>query len=221
MADKKLYDLYGLGMKLTGYERSIAGFLQTLDIPASSESNILDAGCGTGIVGLTLLQRFGGSSLLSTDIDDRFLGQVIDNAMQYNGVDSSKVTVGLSDVSTPHEVTLHDARTMSLPEEYFDIVSIGASLGYAKDQKEALRTILGLIKPGGQFINLEMNEDLIGRYVSRRYQYPVIPISEMIAIIGSEGYSVETIPLSLRHFPANLTRVGIVAQKNIDMYLRS
>ena len=56
-----------------GFESGIDRFLQDLEIEIPAGSRILDAGCGTGLLGLHFLNRIPDSSLLSTDLQPNFL----------------------------------------------------------------------------------------------------------------------------------------------------
>ena len=48
----RIADVQNLAMKLNGYRKSVAKYLRSLDLKIDSESLVLDAGCGTGIVSL-------------------------------------------------------------------------------------------------------------------------------------------------------------------------
>jgi ubiquinone/menaquinone biosynthesis C-methylase UbiE len=129
------------------------------------------------------------------------------------GIGQERLSVGLSDISTPSDVTLVPGDTVTLEKESLDLISVGAVIGYSKDQSKTIKALLDLIKPGGILINLEMNERLMGRWTSYRYEYDVMPLKEMEAIMVGEGCRVSMQPLSLKYFPASATRIGILAVK--------
>ncbi len=215
MFDKNLYNMYGLGMRILGYESGISRFIDNLDLKCPNNSKILDVGCGTGVIGLQLIKKFPESTLLATDIQENFLHETIANANK-RGINEHRISVGISNIATPTKVKLLDGSSVSLKRESFDIVSVGAAVGYSKDQKETIKALLGLIKPEGYLINLEMNDKFIGTWTSSRYHYNIIPLTEMKKIIEEEGYKVFCIPLSVKYFPVNLTRVGILVRKICD-----
>ncbi|MBI5390250.1 methyltransferase domain-containing protein [Candidatus Woesearchaeota archaeon] len=215
MFNKNLYNMYGLGMRILGYESGISRFIDNLNLKCQTNSKILDIGCGTGVIGLQLITKFPKSTLMATDIQENFLHELITNTKK-RGINNQKISVGISNIATPTKVMLLDGSSVSLNRESFDIVSVGATIGYSKDPKKTIRALLGLIKPGGYFINLEMNEKFIGRWTSSRYHYSNISLTEMKQIIENEGHNVSVLPISVKYFPTNLTRVGILVQKTYD-----
>lgn len=153
---KNLYNLYGIDMRVLGYKRGIAGFIESLKMDCQLGSKILDIGCGTGITGLALLKKVKGSTLLATDLDERFLRKIIAKAKKEK-IEESRITVGGSDINFPDKVALINGPSICLERESFDIISSGAVIGYSKDQEKTIKKILSLIKLKGYFINLEMN----------------------------------------------------------------
>jgi ubiquinone/menaquinone biosynthesis C-methylase UbiE len=172
-------------------------------------------GCGTGAIGLQLLKMFPGSTLLATDVQERFLQDVLSNSQREN-IKQDRISVGLSDITEPSKVECADGSIMSLEKASFDFISLGAVIGYSRDQRQTVRALLNLIKPGGTLLNLEMNEKLMGRWTSYRYEYDAMPLKEMQALMVEEGCGVSLLPLPLKCFPASLTRVGMLVSKKND-----
>src|SRR5215212_464583 len=50
----RIADVHNLAMKINGYRDSVAKYLRSLDLDLDSDSLVLDAGCGTGLVTLAL-----------------------------------------------------------------------------------------------------------------------------------------------------------------------
>ena len=48
----RIADVHNLALRLNGYRNSVAKYLRSLDLKIDSDSLVLDAGCGTGIVSL-------------------------------------------------------------------------------------------------------------------------------------------------------------------------
>lgn len=207
----KLSGLYAGFLKLLGYERGISRFVDRLPLDCPKNLRLLDVGCGSGVVGLQFLERFPSATLLATDLEPNFLKATLANARS-RGIDEKRITVALSDVATPNRITMLDGSVSVLDDASFDIVSVGGVLGYSRDMPESLRSLLHLIRPGGYLVNLEMSESAAGKFVATTYKCRSIPIRLMREQIEEHGHRVSIVPFTMANFPANLTRVGIVAK---------
>ena len=205
----RTYDFF---MKLLGYENAIGRFLQQVQIDCPSDCRVLDAGCGTGLLGFHFLDRFPQATLVATDLEPNFLRLTIANAGK-RGIDRDRIQIGVADISTPNVLTTLDGDSCSLKDSSFDLICVGAVVGYAEDTEASIRGLIRLIAPGGYLINIEMSESLTGRFVSKRYQYRNITLSRMQEVIRDVGCDVTATRLNLRHLPAKLTRTAIIARK--------
>lgn len=215
MISPKLYKngrTYDFFMKALGYEGSIDRFLDHLDIDCRPECRIMDAGCGTGILGLHFLERFPNSTLHATDIESGFLDATRSNA-ERRGIDAHRLTLGLGDISAPNLWSPLDGTSEKLPESSFDLICVGAVIGYADDIETSLRQLVKMLAPGGYLLNIEMNESLTGRLVSNRYRYQNISLERMNTVIREEGCELMSTRLRMQHLPAKLTRTAVVARK--------
>ena len=215
MISPKMYKsgrTYDFFMKALGYEGSIDRFLDYLEIHCRPECRILDAGCGTGILGLHFLERFVNSSLYATDIEQGFLDATLANS-ERRGIDRHRVTVGVGDISAPNCWTTEYGVVETFEDATFDLICVGAVIGYANDTETSLRQLVRMLAPGGHLLNMEMNESPTGRFVSNRYRYRNISLEEMSGIIEDEGCELMSTHLRIRHLPAKLTRTAIVARR--------
>lgn len=204
----RLYDFF---MKLFGYETSIDRFLREIPVDLSGRFRVLDAGCGTGMLGLHFLERFPEAELVATDLEPNFLQATLANAERRN-IPKSRIQTGVANISQPEKVSLPDGTSMTLNDHSFAVICVGAVLGYADDTEEALRKLVRLLVPGGILINVEMNESPTGRFVSRRYHYRNISLARMQEVLKTEACDVICRKLSFRHLPAKFTRTGIIAR---------
>lgn len=203
---------YDFFLKLFGYEASLQRYLQHLDLTCPSDCQVLDAGCGTGILGLHFLQRYEKARLTAFDLERNFLDAVASNAKQ-KGIDASRLTLGVGDISSPQKLESLEGEKLELSDESFDVICVGAVVGYASDIEASVRKLVHLLRRGGYLINIEMNEALAGRYVSKRFHYQNIQIQRMLEVIREEGCDVLDAPMKLTHLPGKLTRTAIVARR--------
>ncbi|MCK5809792.1 MAG: class I SAM-dependent methyltransferase [Cocleimonas sp.] len=205
-----LYKSYSFIMKNLGFDASIADFIKKLPLADGCYKNILDAGCGTGSIGLTLAKRYPQSSIMFTDINKNLLSSVIHNA-EKKGISPKRLSLAQADISVPKKLRLQNKKERRLSDSEFDIVATGAVIGYSQNPKSTIEALLSLVKPQGYFINIEMNQGFFGKAVSKKYQYPVMGLTEMEAIIKSNGFELMLIDVDT--FPAKLTRTCYVARK--------
>lgn len=206
--------LYNFFMKSMGYEASLKRFLGEIELECSGDIQVLDAGCGTGVLGLSILERFPQAKLLATDLEPNFLEATRENARRLN-IPDQRIQLGLSNINHPEQITTLDQHTLTLPSGSIDVICVGAVVGYAQDIDQCLVGLADLLAIGGTLINLEMNEAWMGRYISYRYDYQCVPVERMKAVLQRCGCRVRVNSFSLRHLPAKLTRVGVVARKEV------
>lgn len=208
--------VYDFFMKSLGYERSLNRFITQLPLAQHGPITILDAGCGTGLLGLALLQRFPLARLIATDLEPNFLQATLSNATSC-GIEPGRLQVGLSDISQPSQYSTLSGEHLSIPLQSLHLICIGAVVGYSSDIESSLRQLVDMLAPGGTLINLEMNDNLIGKYVAKRYLYHNIPLERMVHVLCEAGCNVVKKNLHLRHLPAKFTRTAILATKNSDL----
>lgn len=216
MLSPKLYEdshKYDLFMRVFGFEASVERFLKRCKIPAIQDGQILDNGCGSGTIGIHFLEASNNSTLLSTDLEPNFLDAAQKKA-QRRGIVEGTMQVGIANISNPEQVTTLDQSELKLSPNTFQLICLGAVLGYAENPESSLRTLVHLLQPGGYLLNLEMSETMLGRYVSQRYHYKNISLDEMEEILKGEGCSVEQKTMGWSYFPACMTRTSLIARKN-------
>ena len=156
MISTKLYKssrIYDFFMKLLGYESGMDRFLQELKLNCSSGCRILDAGCGTGLLGLHFLERFPGARLQATDLEPNFLHAILANAKK-RGIDQDRITVGIANISAPKRLTSLEGTPSALDDASFDIICVGAVVGYVDDKEASIRQLVELLAPGGYLLNM-------------------------------------------------------------------
>lgn len=73
--------MHNLALKLNGYRDSVARFLRSLDLKIDSESMVLDAGSGTGIVTMALHKAgFRPKKTIAFDLSRNSLQLAIEQA---------------------------------------------------------------------------------------------------------------------------------------------
>ncbi len=98
--------------------------------------NILDVGCGTGVISLLALQK-GAAKVVCGDISNYMLERAQDKAdKQGYGVDRI-------------DFRQLDAESLPFEDASFDVVMTGMTLGLLPDQDKAIREMVRVLRPGG------------------------------------------------------------------------
>ena len=210
----RLANSYRLGMGLTGFTHCLENWIKRLPIRIPLNAKILDVGCGTGILGISMKKSFPKSIVLATDLEEKFFTNIRKHIARYN-FPSREFHVGIADINLPEHVFSLDTRTnLFLNPETFDVVIVGAALGYSDNPAQSILQLLKLVKTGGYFIDVEMSENITSRTLSRFFKYKKPGIVRIINILNENGCVIERIPFSLTELSAGLSRVGIIARKD-------
>jgi SAM-dependent methyltransferase len=132
--------LAALGKRVVrpGGHRSTEELFSLADLTA--KDRVLDVGCGVGVTGIEIVQRFGSSVTIS-DKSELMLAEARRN------VDAA----GLSDRI---EVDWGDIVDLPYPDDTFDVVIVEAVTMFV-DRERAVREVFRVTKPGGRIIDHE------------------------------------------------------------------
>ena len=142
-----LYDriarLYDLTFKFNGYGRSLERYFREHPVPLEDDAQILDAGCGTGLLTLALLRTLPRPAQI--------------NAIDLSASSLQKARQAVRGVlaGRPHQVRFLQANLLALPfaNETFDFIATSGALEYVS-LREGLGELARVLKPGGLLFHL-------------------------------------------------------------------
>jgi hypothetical protein len=124
----RVANLYDAWMRMAGFARGVEQFLDRMDWRLPARPRIVDAGAGTGIMGLWCLRRFPESEVVAFDIDRRMLGVLSRTARRRLGAERRRLLVAHGDLRAPAVVTrLDTGQAVALAAQTFDAVLVGAA----------------------------------------------------------------------------------------------
>src|SRR3989344_3855563 len=206
-----LANIYDGVLTLTGFKRGIENFLDRIDFNLPKGAKILDAGTGTGLVALYLAKRFPDSEIIATDIDTRMLLELKRLLREER---AKTVSFFQNDLNNPFEIrALCEVKTNILQENSFDAIFVSAALEHV-DVPKTIPQIANLLKPGGTFLNLGMKKGAASAVFGMVYKFKEYSPDEIRRICGKSGLTdIQLKKLSTKDFPANLSRVAVIARK--------
>jgi 2-polyprenyl-3-methyl-5-hydroxy-6-metoxy-1,4-benzoquinol methylase len=153
----RIAGLYDFGLWLVGYKQSVDNFVAQVPFERDSSIKILDAGCGTGLYTLALLNKYPNAHITSFDLD----GKLVER-LRYK----------------LHRNKLHDRARLftaniqgSLQEiegERFDLIITAGVLEYTQPEA-TVKSLARFMVPGGYFLNSPVKHNLFGKVICRLY----------------------------------------------------
>jgi len=164
----RIADVHNLALKLNGYKDSVAKFLKSLNLNVTSDTMVLDAGSGTGIVTLALHQAgFRPKKTVAFDLSRNSLKLAVDQSRKEKNVDSKNI-----------EAVQGNVLALPFADESFDIVLSCGVLEYV-NLDDGLRESARVLKPGGKLVLLPVKPSLVGSVLEIIYNFKIHPLEDV------------------------------------------
>jgi SAM-dependent methyltransferase len=209
----RIAETYSAALTVLGFRRGVERFLDRLGLCFPPGARILDAGCGTGLLAFWLLSRFPDVRVLAFDVDPGMLAIARRTATR-RGRDH-RLELALGDLRRSDGVIgIVDGRPIPLGPGSFDGIFVGAALEHVP-LDETVRRLGALLRPAGLLLILAVREGGVGAVLGHLYRFRPYPLSQLHAALSGSGLvEIRTVPLRSREFPANLSRVAILARRS-------
>jgi len=213
LAYGRIAELYDVWLRVFGIKRGVEQFLERVDWRLPSRPRILDAGAGTGINSLWFLRRFPDADVVAFDIDRRMLAVLARSARRLREA-RHRLTVAHGDLRAPDVLTrLDTGQALMLAHHSFDAVVVGAALEHVP-LDGALERLARLLRPGGLFLNVGVRPGPPGEMLGRIYRFRPYTTGEILRFLAHLGFvDAGVLHLAPADFPANLTRIAVIARK--------
>lgn len=161
--------------------------------------NLLDLGCGTGLVGVHLGPIEG--YIVGVDLSEKMLAQAARHGIY----------------AKFHQVNVLDA-LRDTPDNIYEAITCADVLVYVGDLNPVLPNAWRIVKPGGHFIFSceaadESEADLVFRPGSKRYAHKASAVERMCREAGFDDVRVEMLPALRMEADAPLPGFLVVARK--------
>lgn len=160
----RIADVQNLAMKVNGYRASVAKYLKSLDLKIDSDSFVLDAGSGTGIVSLAF-QDAGFRPRKSIALD-----------LSYNSLKVSREEF----ITTRIDAVQGNILKLPFPDNAFDLVLMCGVLEYTP-LDDGLRETSRVLKKGAPLVLLPVKQSLVGSVLELFYNFKIHDVANVRA----------------------------------------
>lgn len=163
----RIADVHNLMMKINGYRDAVAEYLISLDLKLNSESIVLDAGSGTGIVTLGFYQAgFCPRTTVALDLS-------------FNSLEIAREQFAKDEMTDEKNIRAVQGNILQLPftDETFDLVLTCGVLEYVR-LEEGLAELARVLKPGAKLILIPIKPSFVGSVLEILYKFKTHSIDE-------------------------------------------
>ena len=181
----RIADVQNLAMKINGYRRSVSKFLRGLDLAIGSESLVLDAGCGTGIVTLGFEDAgYRPKHVAALDLSHKSLSVARDEFRQRR--------------RTAKRVGPVQGNVLAMPfaDNTFDLLLSCGVLEYVP-LDAGLAEAARVMKPGAKLVFIPVKPSIVGAVLELLYNFKMHPLEavrdaaeEHFEIIGNYDFPI-------------------------------
>lgn len=163
----RIADVHNLMMKINGYRDSVAKYLNSLDLKLNSESLVLDAGSGTGIVTLGFYDAgFRPRKTVALDLSLKSLEVAREQFTKDRNADEQNISVVQGNV-------LH----LPFADETFDLILTCGVLEYVS-LESGLKEFARVLKTGAKLIMIPVKPSFVGSVLEILYKFKTHSIDE-------------------------------------------
>nr|MBA2380196.1 class I SAM-dependent methyltransferase [Blastocatellia bacterium] len=149
-----------LALKINGYRASVAKYFRSLDLELDSDSLVLDAGSGTGIVTLAFHDAgFRPKKIVALDLSRKSLQVARDQFSKEKKSDKARMAPAQADIlCTP------------FADDSFDLVLSCGVLEYVS-LDAGLAEMARILKPGGKLVFIPVKPSVVGTVLEFLYKF--------------------------------------------------
>jgi ubiquinone/menaquinone biosynthesis C-methylase UbiE len=182
---------YELSIKLTGHKHYYDLFFSQSNLELVDGCVVLDVGCGGGLLTFGLLNEYlkrgyRGITVKAFDISESMLKLLNDDVMkscvsrnvrlyQANGENLSDIKEYTSGIRSTFE------------DNSFDLVMSSGMLEYVCYPEKAIKEMVRVLKPQGQLVLSFVNDNLLGRVISKIWKFRTLSEEYLLGQYEGEG----------------------------------
>ncbi len=167
----RIADVHNLALKVNGYRKSVAKYLRSLDLVIGSDSFVLDAGSGTGIVTLGFQDAgFRPKKMIAFDLSANSLKIAREQFAKENKIDAANI-----------ESVQGNVLELPFADDTFELVLTCGVLEYVS-LDAGLKELSRVLRPGGKLVFIPVKPSFVGSVLELLYNFKIHPMSEVITV---------------------------------------
>ena len=164
----RIADVHNLALKVNGYRGSVSKYLRLLELQLDSESLVLDAGSGTGIVTLGFQDAgFRPRKTIALDLSLNSLKIARDQFGKEKSIDAANI-----------ESVQGNVLQLPFPDATFDLVLTCGVLEYVS-LDAGLKELARVMKPGGKLVFIPVKPSFVGSVLELLYKFKIHPLDSV------------------------------------------
>jgi ubiquinone/menaquinone biosynthesis C-methylase UbiE len=162
----RIADVHNFALKLNGYRASVAKYLRSLDLEVGPDSVVLDAGSGTGIVTMSLLDSaFKPKTVVALDLS-------------FNSLRLSREQFAKKKRYSRIVEVQGNILTLPFADGTFDLVMTCGVLEYV-NLDDGLKELSRVLKPSGKLVLLPVKAGIVGSMLEILYNFKIHPLNDV------------------------------------------
>lgn len=196
----RIADLYSLTFKVNGYGRSLEKYFRDNPVPLPAGANILDAGCGTGLLTLTLLKTI------------TFPVRIVSLDLSLSSLHKARLAVREQE-HTAKPVTFAQGNILHLPfpAATFDFLVTSGALEYVP-LEAAFGELARVLKPGGHLLYLPVRPSPASFVLEKLFRFKA-HAPDALASHTERHFALVNDHKFPPHHPIGWTKTVVLAQK--------
>jgi len=163
----RIADVHNLAMKVNGYRDSVAKYLSSLELKLNSDSLVLDAGSGTGIVTLAFhAARFRPKKTFALDLSHNSLKIAREQFEKDENTDAENICAVQGDVLQ-----------LPFPDATFDLIITCGVLEYVS-LEAGLEEFARVMKKDAKLVLIPVRPSLVGSVLEILYNFKTHSIEQ-------------------------------------------
>ena len=164
----RIADVHNLALKISGYRASVAKYLRSLDLEINTDSLVLDAGSGTGIVTLGFHDAgFRPKKTIAFDLS-------------INSLKIAREQFGKEKKVRARNISAVQGNILQFPfaDETFDLILTCGVLEYVS-LDDGLQEMARVLKRNGRLVFIPVKPSFVGSVLEFLYKFKIHPIKNV------------------------------------------